>query len=249
MCLSKNKVAFYEARAHSITPVKIYDLVPMGMEEMDFDREVAVLQVHGGTQVMPQFHGHGGRRDKQEIKVEKYIRAIDDGLIQMLHDEHIPMVFMGVEELFAAYRDVNSYRNLLDEHISGNPFSWGVGEIQERAWGIARKYFDKEKQENMEAFEAQTHLNITSNQITDILFAAEEGRVDKLFTRDDQNLWGNYKASHRRINIHPMRSVESECLLNTATLAALQTDAQVFNLPESALKSFQQSPIAAVFRY
>ncbi len=250
LCLSQNKVAFYEATAHSITAVKIDDLLPMGRKEMDEEKEEKVLQLHSaGVGHTPHFHGHGSKKDKQEVALEKYLRAIDEGLMKMLHDENPPLVFAGVDELFASYKQINSYPHLVDENISGNPFSTAAVSLQEHAWEQVKFHFDSTRQTYFNSYNELRQQMRTSTSIDAILRASMEGRVECIFTRDDRNLWGSRDPLNRYIQIHPLRTGESQCLLNAATIETLRQGGKVYNVPTSQMPVSSKAPIAAIFRY
>lgn len=250
LCLSQNQVAFYEASAHSITAVKIDDLVPMSLEEALVDKTEKVLQAHGSASGHAmQFHGHGSRNDLRELQLEKYLRAIDTGLMKMLHDERPPLLFAGVDELFSKYQEINSYPALWETHISGNPFPIDVMTLHEKAWKEIKPHVEAEKNTFTRKYYAHVHKDITSSNIGSILQAAEAGRVACLFTRDDKNLWGEYDSTKGNIKIHPMRSPESKCLLNMSTIKVLKQKGTAFNLPAGSMPSQVKSPIAAIFRY
>jgi hypothetical protein len=243
LCLSQNQVAFYEATAHSITSVKIDDLVPMGMEELQSAHPEKVLQMHAVSAHQPaQFHGHGGRNDKIEVTLEKYLRAVDTGLMEMLHDEHVPMIFAGVDNVFAAYKQINSYPHLKDEFVSGNPFSMGMAMVQEHGWKQVKPHFDQERQSFVEKYNAMAHKDTTTTSIDVILRAASQGRVECLFSRDDKNLWGAKPANQMAVQVHPLRAPESQCLLNLASNEALRHGGKVLNLPPSQMPINTKAP-------
>ncbi len=250
LCLSQNEVAFYEATAYSITSIKIDDLVPESMEAMGVAEGEKVLQSHAVMTGHPaQYHGHGGFKDHQEVAREKYLRAIDKGLMTMLHDEHAPMVVAAVDELAAAYEAVNSYPHLVADSVSGNPFSMGMTAIQAHAWEEVKPHFAQEKHEAMANYHRLQNSEQTSTNIGEILYAAEEGRVDTIFTRDDSNLWGRYVLEEDKVTLHPERTSTSHCLLNKAMIKTLKNSGHVYNLPPSQMPSDDTSPIAALFRY
>lgn len=250
LCLSRNEIEFYEATAHSITSIKIEDLVPMGMVEMDEEEPEKALQTHSVATGFPSmYHGQGANKDYKSIQLEKYLRAIDKGLMEMLHDERPPMIVAAVDEVFAAYKQINSYPQLMDSHVSGNPFPTDMASLQEKAWNQVKPHFEQERKTYVQSYNQLAHQQLTTTSIDVIMRAAIEGRVECLFTRDDRNLWGFYDKRDHLVNVHPLRASNSKCLLNKATIETLKNGGKTYNLPAKQMPVESSAPLAAILRY
>jgi hypothetical protein len=245
LALSRNHTRFFEGTRYSITDVKIDDLVPEGMEAAPVasgGEKSLQWRTTGGES--SRFFGHGAGKDQSEAILKEYLRTIDQGLMKMLHDEHAPLVLACVDELAASYHAISQYSNLLSEHISGNPDDSDRLWLHEQAWEVVRPVFAEERRQAARTYKEKVHLSGTSDNPSGILRAAEEGRIAQLFTRNDANLWGNWKD--RTLTLHENRSDDSICLLNLAAVRTLQFGGAVYNLPLEEMPA--GSPAAAVFR-
>ncbi len=257
LALSQNEVRFFEGHQHSITPVKIDDLVPANMKEVFEMSDVKNhLQQHSGQGARrgkqpsrePMFHGQGYGKDDQADDLKKYFKEINDGLMEMLYDEKPPMVIACVDYLLPLYKEVNTYHNLLDENISGNPEGAGPAELHEKAWGAVSRYYQKLREEDKLSFEEAMGLEKASADIHEIVPAAINGRVEVLYVDKDYHTYGQYNKEDHSITIHEERRSNGRELLG---MAAVQTwlqggSVQILERTEMPVPT---ASLNAVFRY
>jgi hypothetical protein len=89
--------------------------------------------------------------------------------------------------------------------------------------------------------------NAASDDLRDILFAAQDGRVGLLMVAQDDHVWGRYAPATGEVRVGKLEEPPDEDLLNTAAILTQRTGGQVFALPEEQMPN--GVPIAAVFRY
>jgi hypothetical protein len=71
-----------------------------------------------------RFHAHGvGTEDVDMINVKRYFQQAEDGLRQRLAGERVPLILACVEYLAPIYREVSTYRFILEEIIDGTRFA------------------------------------------------------------------------------------------------------------------------------
>ena len=257
LALSQNEVRFFEGHQHSITPVKIDDLVPANMKELFEMSDVKEhLQHHsgqgsrqgrqGGREAM--YHGQGSGKDDQAEDLKKYFKEIDNGLMEMLHDEKPPMVVAAVDYLLPIYKEVNTYPYLLDEHISGNPEAEGPAELHEKAWPIVSRHYKKQQEADKTSFQQAMAQNKASADVHEIVPAAINGRVEVLYVNKDYHTYGRFDEKKNAITIHEKRRTDSTELLG---IAAIQTYLQggVVQLLERTEMPLPTANLNAVFRY
>ncbi|MDX1627743.1 MAG: hypothetical protein R3345_03535, partial [Fulvivirga sp.] len=160
MMLTLNKVEFFEATKTSICKVKIDDLVPEShLEVVGSDYEEKSLQYRSGQgeggDADGMFHGHGdGSESEKKMEALKYFQKVDEGLMQMLHDESAPMVIACVDYLFPIYQEANNYKYLEEEHVSGNFEHEDILTMKEKAWDIVKDRFEKAEAKDKSRVEA-----------------------------------------------------------------------------------------------
>ncbi len=130
LALSQKEVRLLEGTPFTVSEVKV-EKFPRGLlEALNYDTpERQLVQFHtrtrqaapGGGRPPAIFRGHGvGMEDKKE-DIRQYFQIIDRDIRQLMRTEEAPLILAGVEYLFPIYREVNTYRNLYETGITGNP--------------------------------------------------------------------------------------------------------------------------------
>lgn len=246
LALSQGKVRFFEGHAHSITPVKINDLVPANFEAaMALEDPEKSLQMHGSGKAAVH-HGHGTYKDEKDWQVEQFCRMVDNGLMEMLHDENAPMIIAGVDELVAVYKNISNYKHIVDAHVGGNPDNDDPALLHEKGWAKMQPYFNEKREEKKERFNAAFAENKASSDLLDIVPAAINGKVDTLFLdKKTPVIWGNYLESNNTIDIHNKRETQSICLVNLAAIKTFEQGGEVNQIDAP----ISESQVNAIFRY
>ena len=157
LALKNDEVAFYEATRHSIVEIELPDEVPEQLEDrVGYDHEQKSLQYRSeqqGAKSAAMYHGHGEGSAEEQNELKRYFRAINDGLMTMLHDNQNPPLILCCQDFqYALYQEVNSYENLYEDHISENPSDMDNALLHEKAWNIVEPYFNKKRIEKLEDF-------------------------------------------------------------------------------------------------
>lgn len=250
LALSQNEVRFFEADQYSITPVIIEDLVPKDRAEAlgydDTDR--SSLQHHPGAgNADAIFHGHGMGKDQPEKEIAEYFRKVDDGLMQMLHDEDAPMILALVDYLAPIYREVTQYDHVVDFHVSGNPENNDPVLLHEKAWARMKTYFDRREAQERK-FDELLAYQKASNDIKDILIGARDGRVEQLFIDKDEHLWGTIQTAENTVALHDDPKPGDVELLEWAARQTYFNGGTVFQYAQEALPD-SRTHVNAIYRY
>src|SRR5690625_468053 len=158
LALSQGRVRLFEGSRNSIEKVQLAD-VPTSLAEVvdpldprsdTMARPVGVAG-RGGPAV---FYGHGaGDQHIKSREVTKFLRAVAAGLQDLLSNQTAPLILVGVEELVASYRTVNSYANVLDDAVFHGSAAATPAELHELAWTLV----DRNLQYDHEAVFALLH--------------------------------------------------------------------------------------------
>lgn len=249
LALSQNEVRFFEGNEMSITPVIIQDLVPNGKEAVvNVEDNSKNLQGHssGGTVI---FHGYGGGKDDKNEELIKYFREVDNGLMEMLHDETAPMIIYSVDYQIPIYQDISKYSNINNNHITGNPESDDPVLIHERAWSVMKDYFVEENKVTREEFNQNLVDGKASFSLHEIVPAAIQGKVETLFLdKNEEVIWGEYDEKEHTIQFHEKRQAKSICLLNKSAVSTIDNGGKVTSRLREELPRVV-SHTNAIFRY
>ena len=111
---------------------------------------------------------------------------------KQLKDQRAPLLFAGVDYLFPIYKEVNTYPQLMDEQIAGNPEELGPDVLHKRAWTIVQPFFDKEQHTAADYYRQMASTPRASHKINQVVPAAYHGRVDVLFVQMGVQHWGTF---------------------------------------------------------
>ena len=250
LALSQNEVRFFEGSETSITPIIIEDLVPSSIEEMiGSENNTTTLQAHGGGGGNNIYHGQGAGKDDKNEELKKYFRRIDDGLMEMLHDEKAPMVIYSVEAQIPIYQEISKYSNIYNNHITGNPESDDPVLIHEKTWSVVKDFFKEKNQTTKNEFNQNLVDGKGSFSIHEITPAAVHGKVETLFIdKDTEVLWGAYDEEKSSIQLHEEKQPNSICLLNKTVVDTFQNGGSVSSHSRAELPRVV-AQVNAIFRY
>jgi hypothetical protein len=230
LALSQNEVRLLNSTRHSVSEIDIGQVGGSLAEAILSDGHQASLQLHssgstggmtGGGSVT--FHGQGGGSDEgDKNELLRYFHLVSDGLTEFLQGDRVPLVLAGVEYLLPIYKEANTYPNLMDTVITGNPDLLSADELHKSAWDIVSQRFQTAREEAV-AYYRQL-AGQASERVTDtlekIVLAASDGRIETLFIAAGAQHWGVFNPDTNEIEHHAQMESGDESLLD---LAAVQT--------------------------
>ncbi|MEO8596508.1 MAG: hypothetical protein ABI759_24530 [Candidatus Solibacter sp.] len=252
LALSQNKIRIFRASRDTIT-----EMEPSGMPsslaavvgERRADRTLQNHSASGAAGGAPNavFHGHGSGGQEKKETLLAFFRQIDGGMRDVLGEERAPLILAAVDHLYPIYRQANSYSELLDEWIPGNPEALSAQELHRRAAPIAESHFLQTQQRAAARFLEFLDTPRTSSKLAEILPAARQGRIEALFVAVGVQLWGRFDPSTNETAVVDHPAPESQDLLNLAATSTYLARGSVYALPPDQVPG--EGPLAAVFRY
>jgi hypothetical protein len=193
------------------------------------------------------FHGHGVGIDDAKDNILRYFHQIDHGLHDLLKEERAPVVLAGVEHLLPIYKEANTFLNLMEKGITGNPEGVKPEDLHNQAWEIVAPFFLKMQEEGAEKYKQFAESERASKDLKEIVRAAYDGRIDLLFVAVGIQKWGTFDPDRLTIHLHQEAEPGDEDLLDFAAIHTFLNGGTVFAVePE---KVPDQAPLAALFRY
>ncbi|MEL6455769.1 MAG: hypothetical protein AAFQ40_13765 [Cyanobacteria bacterium J06623_5] len=249
LAASQGNVTLYQAARGQMQTVDLGD-TPTSLEEaLRYDDPEESLQGHGtgrsGSREI--IHGQGGGKDGHNSDILRFFHLVSDGVEEALNQQNSPLLFVGVDFLFPIYQLANKYPHLMETAVAHQPDQLSPEEIRDRALEIITPHFAKRRQAAAEQFGSLLNQNQASQDLAQILNAAHNGQIDALFVADDAHVWGTFDAEARQLNPHASRTDESEELLDLAIAKAIETDAEVYIVPNCDIPV--EGVIAATLRY
>jgi len=248
LALSQN-----QARLLQCTRYNVQDVTPAGTpsgkdEALKYDDPEKQHQFRTtGPGSAALFHGHGVASDYDKEDTLRYFYSVERGVQEVLSDEHAPLVIAAVDYLHPIYREASKYRHLLDEGIEGNPDDLSDRELQERAWPIVEKRFDRERAGALDAYSEALAKGLATDNVKEAALSAYDGRVATLFVATGAHQWGKFDGESRKILLYDDKKPGLEDLLDFAAVHTLTKGGTVYSLEPEEVPG--EKTIAAILRY
>lgn len=249
--VSLQDVKFYEGTRHTITEIFVKDLVPEKLEEVvGYDYRNKTLQFRSGQggEAGAMFHGQGSGKDDKNVELEKFLRAVDKGLMKLIQDDDAPLILACVDHYLPVYANVTSYSNLFNKNISGNHERTNPIELHELAWMLVEETFQEKRKNILNSMRDLSASGKTSYEINEIVPAAIDGRVEALFMQQSKDRYGLYDSINRSLIIDETLKTGHASLFNLAAVQTWLNNGQVF-LVQSDEMPFKGTIINTLFRY
>jgi hypothetical protein len=185
LALSQNQIRLLEGTRDRVEEVDLPG-VPLGVRDaLQGEEAQKQLQLYVadrcGVGAGGSYHGQAHPGEAQAERVLRYFRKVDRGLREVLAGERAPMVLAAVEHLSPIYRQANTYPQLVDEVLPGSPEGLSRHELHARAWPIVEPLLLRAQGEAVARYDRLAGTGLTSQDPQDIVWAAEDGRIETLF--------------------------------------------------------------------
>jgi hypothetical protein len=251
LALSQNQVRLLEGTRNTVDEIELESTPGSLAEAFGSEHSEKQLQFHTKTPSGPGtraavFHGHdAGERAKD--RVLQWFRMIDKELPNLLADRRSPVVLAGVENLFPLYREANTYPNLLDMGIPGNPEDLKPEELHTRAWPLVEPIFVKARGNEAARYQQLAGTGQTTTDVKEAVLAAYHGRVETLFVAVRVQVWGNFDPDTNAVHVRHEPESGDEDILDLAAIHSLLNGGTVYAVEPDQVPD--QAFLAAIFRY
>lgn len=250
LSLQLQDVRFYKASKYSIEELNIEEITPANLNErVGYDYEEKHLQFRSQQEGEgnAMFHGHGASEKNDKTEIFQFYRAIDNGISDLLNKENVPLLVFCQDYMFSIYKEANSYKNLFDKPMPGNPNDVDILGLHDKAVQMLEPYFKEKENEKLKNFN-EVVPSQKSTMVHDIIPAAFEGKIDTLFIENREEIWGTYDPKNRSVSIDEEQKEGNYSLMNLAAIKVIENKGLVFLL-ESAFLPDKNSKVNALYRY
>jgi len=230
--LTLRDVKLYEGNRHQLIELDLESGVPKTIDEAlgnELTDQHLTFASYGGADGPGMVHGHGDKSEEIDIDSERFFRVVSAAIAENFSKPtSLPLILCALPEHHSLFQRVSNNRDLLQNGIPLNPKSVSNHELSRLAWEVIEPGYKKRIKKICDQFEQARSHGKGSDFITDIVKAAEEGRVDTLLI--------DY-SSHPQI----------DDLLDDLGELVTRTGGDVLILPQEEIPS--ESGAAAIFRY
>jgi hypothetical protein len=249
LALSQNEIRLLNGTRDSVSEVDIGQVGGSLAEAIPSANHQMSLQLHTSGSGSVTFHGQGGGNTSAKNELLRYFRLVSDGLTEFLQEDRAPLVLAGVEYLLPIYKEANTYPNLIDEVIKGNPDLLRADELHKSAWNILGPLFQVAQEEAVAQYKQLAGQ--TSERATDtlekIVPTAYHGQVETLLVAAGMQQWGFFNPVTNEIEIHDHMETGDEHLLDLAAVQTYLKGGIVYTMEPEKVPGGKN--VAAVLRY
>jgi hypothetical protein len=238
LALSQDYVKLYQGSRYFFEEVVDEEITPKRLEEaVGYDYEEKQIQVRSGHAAhrAGSFHGYGEGKDDEKKELVSYFRQIDTELLKRLKNTSAPLVISCVDKLYPLYSQVNTYPNLYKKNVSGDPEFKDETVLHQDSWELVGGEFSKIKKEKMHQFTEHSHTTKTSYQLSEIIRAANDGKIDTLFVNNDVAAFGTYDLTTQCLILDETKEVQNVSLTNMAAVKTMMNKGHVYVVENSEM--------------
>ncbi|MEL7421116.1 MAG: hypothetical protein AAGK10_21515, partial [Cyanobacteria bacterium J06555_3] len=249
LALSQNEVKFFLGSRYGLNQIELpQDVPPSLAEALKYDDPEKQTQYHSGDAGgSPIYHGQGVGTTDNKDEIKRYFQQIDSGLTSALNESSTPLILAGVEFLLPIYHEVNSYNNLLEAGITGNPENVATQDLHQQAWAIIEPRFASEKQAAIAEYHNQSSAGLSSSRLEEIIAGAANGQIETLFVTADAQVYGQFDRQANKVQILDEAAANSMDLIDFAATQTYLQKGEVYTVDATEMP--EGNVIAAILRF
>lgn len=245
LALSQNEVKLYEATRSTIAELPSGPIPSSMAEALAHEDPERQLQLHSGGGQTAQFHGHGAGDEIDKATLERFFRAVDRGVAEVLGDDRQPLVLASVAYYAPIYRAISRHPQLLDGSVEGNPEHRGPLELHAGAWPLAEPVLAAARQQALDRLRSAPTARVAT-ALPDVVSAAREGRVETLLVTPAPPTWGRVDPDTGAVTVTDLPADDAEDLLDRAVADTLLSSGTPLLVEPTDL---EQTSVAALLRF
>ena len=247
LAVSQNEVRLYAGTRYTIAELDPGPIPTSMASALAHEDPEAQLQVRSSGQD-GMFHGHGEGAEVDKQRLERYLRAVERGLVERIGSgRRTPLVLASVGYYLPIYAGVSDQPALAERAVEGNPENRLPQELHAAAWEIVAPTFEAARHDAVEALQRAQGTGQATTDVASVVLAALEGRVDTLFLAGGSPAWGRIAGNLPGVVVHDAYQAGDDDLVDLAASETLLTGGTVYT--GVTLPSEDGSLIAARLRW
>ncbi|MBF9253066.1 hypothetical protein I2I11_07165 [Pontibacter sp. 172403-2] len=258
LSLNRDHVAFYEATLERMRAIDISSFAPASIDEAlkfdvrgkDQDFNTSRTTVNG-VNILGNPAG-STKGDFEHARVREFLNDLDNGLQEILHDAHEPLVLAGVDHYCAIFRKYSKYKNIVPQNVpvDENTELNNLQAIHDKALALVKPLMQQSHVESLDRYQNVAGTGSTSEDIATVAAEAVHGRVDTLFIAPGAPVWGTYNSVSAVAEVHDEYQRGDDDLINLAAIKTLSQGGKVFVSSYDGMAEVGDGAnVKALFRY
>ncbi len=199
----------------------------------------------GGTSM---HHGHGGKKDEQNVDTDRFFRAVDRAVLEHhSRPSGLPLLLAALPEHQSRFRRVSKNALLVAEGIEGSPDAVSADTLRSQGWRVMEPQYLARLARLTEAFGGAKPHDLSSDDIGQVGEAAIGGRVATLLVEADRRIPGRLDGATGAIETRDLTNADIDDVLDDLSEAVLQAGGEVIVVPGERMPT--TTGLAAIYRY
>ena len=190
--LSLQEIRLFEGNRHSLVEIDLPPDIPKTITEAlgdELTEKHSTVASYGGVggESSNKHHGHGGKKDEVDKDAERFFRVIANTIYENYSKPTgLPLILAALPEHHSLFQKVNKNPLLLANSIAVNPESISTDQLIKLAWEIMEPDYLLKLKSLVNKFEEAKANKSGSDNIKEVVEAAEAGRVDTILIEADR---------------------------------------------------------------
>lgn len=245
LALSQNAVRLFRGSRQAIAEVDIGRTPASMAEALAYEEPERQLQVWtSGPAGGGHFHGHGGGGEEDKAALERYFRAVDHGIGDILAGTAAPLILAGVSYYGPIYRSVSRHPRIVEEVIAGNAEDLSAIDLHEKAWPLLQQQTSARQTATLDRYGQSHAAGRTAEGIPEVDAAADDGRIETLLLARHDHRWVPHDHTPAT-TVHSERAPGDIDLLDEMARRVLDTGGDVVVMEDED----PPGGLAAILRY
>jgi hypothetical protein len=252
--LSLHEIRLFEGNRHSLVEVELHPDIPKTITEALGDEltgKHTTVASYGGTsgESSDMHHGHGSKKDEVDKDAERFFRVIAGTIYENYSKPTgLPLILAALPEHHSLFQKLSKNPLLLQKGIHVNPASISIDKLVKLAWEALEPVYLQKLKDLVKKFEQAKANNSGSDNVKEVVEAAEAGRVDTILIEKDRVI----AERLRNKNTGTFKQADStqpilDDLLDDIGELVTKMGGKVMFIPSEIMPT--KTGLAAVFRY
>lgn len=245
--LAQGKVRLIEADGDSMRERPLPRGVPESLDQIsspEIPDHTRINRTAGGRgKEKTQAISFGLTSASEDRRMQFFCTLLDRGLSVFLQERGLPLILAGGDRILSAYQKENSYHGTILGALHGNIEYLSHEEIIDRARTLIKTDLTRRGQKYLAELEEFAPGDRWSATLEEVLVAAAQGRVWRLFLADGVSCEGDYTSIVHSESTPHVSVLED--LVNAAVAESIAYGGEIYLLPPESMPA----PAAALFRY
>lgn len=247
LTLSQKEIKFYEVSKAGLNEIILRGM-PRSLEHYLLSMELQKsLQMHSAGSASVLFHEQTEIENSKKAKIVDTFRKVNKVVTDFLKNEEKPLILAGIDYLHPIYHSVNSYQNIAEKGVIGNIDNLSPKKLLEKIQLVVNPMLHRERELASNIYKQKIGTGLASQNLSEILKAAADGRVETLFVTINKQKWGRFNNQTRQIQFHKNPLPGDTDLFCLASANTLLKGGKVFVVMPDEMPD--KSPVAAVMRF